>query len=193
MSRAPEAAAEVRSSNETQERPAAVLLVDDNKMLLDVVRACLALEPSTSVVGTAASAEEGIAAAEALAPDVVIMDQRLSGRLSGIDATREIFRRAPRCRVLGMSAAIDEQLLVEWFRAGSAGYICKGDALSEIVTAISTVRQGAYYLSPSVAGYIDVNRLIAGLTAGGRTAAVPRGHAGGRVPSAPSADAAVAS
>ena len=136
-------AAEARSSNETRGTPAAALLVDDNEMLLDVVRAYLALEPSTHVVGTAASAEEGIAAAEVLTPDGVIMDQRLCGRLSGIDATREISRRAPQCRVLGMSAAIDEQLVVEWFGAG-AGYICKGDACSEIVTAISTAHQGGY-------------------------------------------------
>ncbi len=149
-----------------------MLLVDDNEMLLDVFRTCLATQPSTNVVGTAASAEEGIAAAEALAPDVVIMDQRLRGRLNGIDATREISRRAPQCRVLGMSAAIDERLVVEWFRAGSTGYICKGDALSEIVTAISTVRRGDYYLSPSLGGYIDVDHVIAGLPAGGRMAAI---------------------
>ena len=170
-----------------------MLLVDDNEMLLDVVRAHLALEPSTNVVGTAASAEEGIAAAEALSPDVVIMDQRLCGRLSGIDATRAISRRAPQCRVLGMSAAIDEHLVVQWFRAGSTGYLCKGDALSEIVTAISTVCQGGYYLSPSLAGYVDVDRLIAGLPAGGRPAATPRGRDGLRALRAPRADAAAAS
>ncbi len=71
-----------------------------------------------------------------------------------------------------MSAAIDEELVAEWFRAGSAGYICKGDALSKIVAAIATVRRGGYYLSPSLAAYISVDRLIAGLRGGGRTAVI---------------------
>ena len=120
------------------------------------------------------------------------MDQRLRGRLSGIGATREISRRAPQCRVLGMSAAIDEHTVVEWFRAGSTGYLCKGDALSEIVTAISTVRHGDYYLSPSLGAYIDVDRVIAGLPAGGRTAAVLCGRDCARELRTPRADAAAA-
>ena len=149
MSRTTGAAAEARPSDETPARPAAVLLVDDDEMLLDVVRAYRALEPSTHVVGTAAGAEEGIAAAEALRPDVVIMDVRLPDG-SGVEACREIRSERPDTKVLMLTSYADEEAVFASIMAGAVGYLLKQTSTRTLIEAIERAMRGESLLDPAV-------------------------------------------
>jgi DNA-binding NarL/FixJ family response regulator len=66
-----------------------VLIVDDNGSFLDAARVLLERE-GLSVVGLASTGAEALRQAEALSPDVLLVDITL-GRESGFELTRRLF------------------------------------------------------------------------------------------------------
>ncbi len=71
-----------------------VLLVDDHAVVREGLRAFLELQDDFQVIGEASDGEEAVVAAEALHPDVILMDLVMP-KLDGVGAMREL-QRAPR-------------------------------------------------------------------------------------------------
>src|SRR5207249_2146454 len=76
-----------------------VLIVDDHAVLRQALKLLLENQPEVEVVGDAANGREAMEACERLHPDVVLMDMVMPG-LNGLEATRQIRRRAPKAKVL---------------------------------------------------------------------------------------------
>jgi len=118
-----------------RDHPLRLLIVDDHEIVREGLRALFATVSNVEVVGEAEAAAEAVARAVALAPDVVIMDNRL-GDESGTTACREIMARLPATRVIILTAYPDEMAAVAALRAGAAGFLLKrttGDALIQAV------------------------------------------------------------
>jgi two-component system nitrate/nitrite response regulator NarL len=101
-----------------------VLIVDDNAYARQAVREVLASDDGFVVVGEAAGAAEGLALAERLRPDLVLMDVRMPG-MGGIAATARLKARLPACRVVMLSVSDDARDLFEAIRSGAQGYLLK--------------------------------------------------------------------
>lgn len=112
-----------------------VLIVDDNKMVRDGLRALLELENDFSVVGDAENGEQAIEYARALQPHVVIMDLSMSG-MSGIDAARAIKRQQPDVSVAILSVYQAEDLQADLDQLEITRWIPKSSTPEEIVGAI---------------------------------------------------------
>lgn len=65
---------------------ARVVLVEDDPTIRSVIEILLATEPDLELVGSAASAEEGIELVRREAPDLLLLDNQLEGRLTGVAA-----------------------------------------------------------------------------------------------------------
>ena len=91
--------------------------------------------------------------AEALQPDVVIMDLSMP-ELNGADATRAILERDTRCRVIVLSMYAEREYVRRALKAGASGYVVKRSAAKEVVDAIRAVYAGQRYLSPKVADVV---------------------------------------
>ena len=111
------------------------------------------------MVGEAANGREAVEAAERLRPDVVLMDMVTPG-LNGIEATRQIVKRVPGCRVLILTAYVEDERLLQALRAGAAGYVVKNSELDELLLAIQSVHRGNTYFSTSVSEEIAVNEVL---------------------------------
>ena len=81
-----------------------MLLIDDHKVVRAGLRALLESTGRIEVVGEASSGEEGVADAERLEPDVVIMDLAMPG-MGGIQATRQDHGFRPRRQSSGPDRA----------------------------------------------------------------------------------------
>lgn len=84
-----------------------VLVVDDEADLRTLVRLTLEFEDELMVVTTAAGASEAVAAAAAVPPDLVILDQMLGGRVSGMQVAEQLRTLHPAARVIIFSAGQD--------------------------------------------------------------------------------------
>src|SRR5690349_15043214 len=83
----------------TMMEPIHVLVADDHPLYRDGLRTMLERAPETEIVGEAASGDEAITMADAVQPDVVLMDVQMPG-VNGIEATRVIVQASPHIGVL---------------------------------------------------------------------------------------------
>ncbi len=135
-----------------------ILLADDHAIVREGLRTLLAAEADMKVVADASEGRTAIRLAQELTPDVIIMDVGMPG-LNGIDATRQLSRDAPKCKVLCLSMHKEKRIVSAILRAGAAGYLVKECAAHELVNAIRAVVAGQTYLSPEIAGEV-VNEMV---------------------------------
>jgi DNA-binding NarL/FixJ family response regulator len=127
-----------------------ILIADDHPLFRAGLRALLESIPDTEVAGEAATGEEAVEVALALAPDVVVMDINMPG-LNGIDATRRIVDESEDVRVLVMTMHDDDEAVFAAIRAGARGYQLKGAAQDETLRAIRSVANGEAIFGPRIA------------------------------------------
>ncbi len=127
-----------------------VAIADDHPLFRDGVRALLASEPDTELVGEATSGDEAVAMASSLRPDVILMDVQMPG-LSGIEATRHIAATNPSTAVLVITMFEDDHMVFAAMRAGARGYLLKGARQAEVLRAIRGVANGEAIFGPGVA------------------------------------------
>lgn len=130
--------------------PICVLLADDHAIVRKGVRALLATERDIQVVGEASDGAEAVAQAEALRPDVILMDLVMPG-LDGIEATRQIAARLPATRVLVLTSFAADEKVFPAIKAGALGYLLKDSGPDVLVEAIRKVYRGEPSLEPSIA------------------------------------------
>ncbi|MBV6625893.1 MAG: response regulator transcription factor [Rivularia sp. (in: Bacteria)] len=126
-----------------------LLLVDDQSLIRQGLKAMLSLEPDLKIVGEAENGEEAIAKVEALQPDVILMDVRMP-IMNGSTATRIICEKFPQSKVLILSTFDDGLDVDEAIQAGAKGYLLKNMPSCELVNAIRCIRNGYAQLAPGV-------------------------------------------
>lgn len=126
-----------------------LLIVDDSELVRIGLRALLGTESDFHIKGEAATVAEAVDACVRLKPDVALLDIRLPDG-SGLDACRQILRKAPLTRVLMLTSMIDERLVDDALRAGAHGYLLKDIDGRGLVTAIRDVAAGKSILDPAV-------------------------------------------
>jgi len=121
--------------------PIRILIADDHTLFRDGVAALLANVPDVDVIGQAADGEEVIAQANALTPDVILMDIQMP-HVNGIEATRRILHTQPQVGIIMLTMLEDDDSLFAAMRAGARGYILKGADKAEMLKTIRAVAQG---------------------------------------------------
>ena len=101
-----------------------VLIADDHPLFRHGIREFLTLASDVQVIGEATSGGEAIAQAEALQPDVILMDVNMPG-VNGIEATRRILHDSPHIHILVVTMFEDDATVFAAMRAGARGYILK--------------------------------------------------------------------
>lgn len=137
-----------------------IVLADDHAVVRSGLRMLLDGNGPLQVVGEAADGEEAIREAEALQPDVVLMDLSMPQGKDGLTATAELKKRLPHVAVLVLTMHDDDEYLFRAIHAGASGYILKSAPHEELLTAIHTVAAGDAYLYPTatkrlMAEYVD--------------------------------------
>jgi DNA-binding NarL/FixJ family response regulator len=118
-----------------------LLLVDDQSLICQGLKAMLSLEPDLEVIGTADNGEAAIEQVALLAPDVVLMDLRMPV-MDGREATRAISERFPQVKVLVLSTFDDDRYITDSIRAGAKGYLLKDMPSEDLAQAIRVVYRG---------------------------------------------------
>jgi DNA-binding NarL/FixJ family response regulator len=126
-----------------------LLLVDDQNLIREGLRAMLELEPDLTVIGTADNGKTALEQVEALHPNVVLMDVRMPV-MDGRDATRLICDRFPDTKVLVLSTFDDDQYISDAMRAGAKGYLLKDMPSEELAQAIRLLYCGYTQFAPGL-------------------------------------------
>ncbi|MFN8556227.1 MAG: response regulator transcription factor [Dehalococcoidia bacterium] len=135
-----------------------VLLVDDHEIVRVGLRAVLDAEPDLRVVGEAADGTAAVRQAEALHPNVVLMDVRM-GPTDGITACREIKSLLPETGVLMLTSFGADEAVIAALMAGASGFLLKNAARADLVRAVRAVAAGQSLLDPAVTRHVT-RRLV---------------------------------
>jgi two-component system, NarL family, response regulator NreC len=127
-----------------------VLLGDDHAVLRQGLRKILEDRRDWRVVAEAGNGRDAVREALELKPEVAVLDIGMP-ILNGIEATRQIARRAPNIRVVILSMHSDQAYVTQAVHAGARGYVLKESAGDELIEAIGTVAAGGTFFSPAVA------------------------------------------
>lgn len=127
-----------------------VLLAEDHILVREGIRDRIQQETDMVVVGEASDGERAIELAEALHPDIVLMDVAMP-IVNGIEATRRIKISCPRTNVLALTAYDNDEFIFAILQANASGYLLKNVRGDELVDSIRAVQQGELVIHPAVA------------------------------------------
>ncbi|MEO0826418.1 MAG: response regulator transcription factor [Cyanobacteria bacterium J06639_16] len=129
------------------QNPIRVLLVDDEEIVRYGLSAILRCEPLVKVVGEACDGQAAIAQAQALQPDVILMDISMPG-IDGLTATQEIYQAQPQIKILILTTHDDDEYLTEAMQHGAVGYLLKNTPPEDFIQIIQATHKGYIQFSP---------------------------------------------
>jgi DNA-binding NarL/FixJ family response regulator len=130
-------------------KPIRILLADDHNVMRRGLRLLLESQPGFSVVGEAADGHQAVEQAQALRPDVVVLDIAMP-HLNGAEAAHRINELLPNTAIVILSMHSDESYVLRALKAGAKGYLVKDSAESDLIGAIKAVSSGKAFFSPEV-------------------------------------------
>jgi DNA-binding NarL/FixJ family response regulator len=126
-----------------------ILIADDHSVVRWGLKTLLEHQGNFKVVAEAETGEEAIEMAQAIHPNVAVLDIRMPG-MSGIEACRQIVNSVEGCKVIMLTAYAEEELLLAAIQAGAAGYVLKMVSSTELVHAVECVSSGNGFLDSAM-------------------------------------------
>ena len=118
-----------------------LLLVDDHRIFTEALTSLLLTDATFAVVGVAHSLDVALELAESVAPDVVLLDLSL-GNVSGLT----LIPKLTNTRLCVVSMHAEPHLVLQAFRFGALGYVCKASAGAELIQGVHAVSRGETFL-----------------------------------------------
>jgi len=127
-----------------------ILLVDDHELVRTGIRRIIDDVRGMKVIGEAQSGEDAVKWCRSNTPDVVLMDINMPG-IGGVDAMHKILRINEDIKIIMLTIHTENPFPSKVMQAGASGYLSKGAAPDEVLSAIRSVNSGQRYLSPEIA------------------------------------------
>jgi len=133
----------------SQDGSTRVLIVDDQRTLLDLLEIVVGQQPDLECVGAATTGKEAIEMAAQHQPDVVLTDYRLPD-IDGVEVTLRIKQEQPDTRVIMLTGHTDDpKVMLRASMAGVSGFLPKESPIWEVLTAIRMAKSGGMLIHPA--------------------------------------------
>lgn len=141
-------------------KPYRIIIADDHSLIRQGLRSILQEDPSLQIVAEAANGLELLDLLQQDQPEMIILDISMP-HLNGIDALLRIRRAYAHIAVLVLTMHSSSHYFYNAVTAGAHGYMMKDDSEAELLTAISSIKNGKPYISSQVSSEIAEEVMIA--------------------------------
>jgi DNA-binding NarL/FixJ family response regulator len=149
-----------------------VVVIDDNRLVREGLKALLDAQPDLKVVATAEDANIGLRHVRELTPHVVLLDATMDNG-DTFHCVEAIRKATPSAKVIVMDLLAGPEDVIEFVKAGANGFVMKDATLDDLVRTIRSVSQGADVVPPALTGTLlshiaqqAVSRQLPGVRAG---------------------------
>ncbi len=147
----------------TQLKGIRIMIIDDHPVVRAGLASMLKTQPGVEVVANVSNGLEALALLETAAPDVILMDLRMSG-MSGLDSIRAINLRPEPPRILVLTSFDTDEDIYQSVGAGAQGYILKDTPQEQLLEAIRLVHEGKRYFPADIASRLTERMARSNLT-----------------------------
>jgi two-component system response regulator DevR len=127
-----------------------IIIADDHAVVRAGLKALLENEPEFSVIAEASNGEDAVQQAFAHEPDIMLMDIRMPGGISGIEACEQILKVKPKIKVIMLTSYAEDELVMDAIRAGAVGYVLKRVDSGKLIDDIRAVAAGDAVIDTAV-------------------------------------------
>ncbi len=127
-----------------------IIIVEDDKMLLQNLKFFLSGEKEIDVAGAYTSAEDALRDLENTKPELILLDLELPG-MHGIKFIKKVKEKMPDTEILVHTIFEDKNTIFSALKAGATGYVLKGASPRELMEAIINQYEGGVPMSPRIA------------------------------------------
>lgn len=120
--------------------------MDDFEPYRKLISSLLDERPDLQVVGGVSDGLEAVETAQALQPDLILMDIGLPG-INGIEAARRIRTLVPNARIIFLTQESSPEMIREAKSLGASGYVLKIEAETHLLRAVDAVLQGRQFFA----------------------------------------------
>jgi len=135
-----------------------VLVVEDSEPFRNFICSTLGRRPELQIVGDVMDGLQAVHTAQALRPDLIVLDIGLPS-LNGIEVARRIRKVSPKSKILFVSQESSAVVVREALDTGAHGYVLKTDAGRELLDAVSAVLRGERFVGKRFSGHDFVGGL----------------------------------
>ena len=132
------------------DRPINLLLVNEIRLMGNVIVAALEDEPDIRVVASVTTYEEALQVVQEKEIDVALISTRLPDN-GGLRLTSAIAEITPSVKVLALGLTEEKKRVLRYVEAGASGYILKDDSLEDLIEIVRATQEGKVFVSPQIA------------------------------------------
>jgi DNA-binding NarL/FixJ family response regulator len=130
-----------------------LLLVNETRLMGNVIEAALNDEPDITVLACVTNVLDAMQIVKEQDVDVVLVSTRLPDQ-GAIKLTGAITELKPATKVLALGLAEDKKLVLRYVEAGATGYVLKDDSLEDLIETVRAAQDGKVFISPEIAAAI---------------------------------------
>ena len=135
---------------EQPQRPIKLLLVNETRLMGNVITVALEDEPDITVVAAVTSMEAALQVIQEKEVDIALVSTRLPDQ-GALKLTRAIVGLAPSTKVLALGLTEEKERVLRYVEAGATGYVLKDDSLEDLIEIVRDARDGKVFLPPHIA------------------------------------------
>lgn len=138
---------------EQHEHPINLLLVNETRLMGNIIAAALEGEPDIHVLACVTNIDDAMQVVREKDVDVALVSTRLPDQ-GALKLTNAITEFTPSTKVLALGLTEERQHVLRYVEAGATGYILKDASLEGLIETIRAAREGKVFVSPKIAAAI---------------------------------------
>jgi len=135
-----------------------VMLVDDQKLIVDGLKLIIELEEDMSVIHTALNGQEALRCVQSEMPDVVLMDVRMPV-MNGVECTKALIELNSSLKIIIVTTFDDDEFIIDALSNGACGYLLKNINGEKIVQSIRDAFSGNLLIDGVIAQKLAMHAL----------------------------------